>query len=136
MRCVECGKYPFCEKIDNPQKTDCANMIKKPLKIEKQKENEMKEICVCGVKIRYDKKCVSIIDSYKIHDKDTMWVTLECFLRETNYESNRSIESWIKEWRSHNRLYNMGLFKEHTKDCELEENEKLHRLICYQILGF
>ena len=136
MRCIECGKYPFCKKIDNFQKTDCANMIKRPLKIEKQEENKMKEIDVCGVKIRYDNGCVTILNSYKIHDKDTMRVTLECFIMETNYESNRSIESWIKEWRSHNRLYNMGLFKEHTKDCDLEEKEKLHRLIAYQILGF
>ena len=95
----------------------------------------MEEIDICGVKIRYDEECISIIDSYKIHDKDTMRVTLECFIMETNYESIRSIESWIREWKAHNRLYKLGLFKSHTKDCDLEENEKLHRLLVYRILG-
>lgn len=37
--------------------------------------------------------------------------------------------------QAHNRLYRLGLFRSHTRDCNLEENEKLHRLIAYQILG-
>lgn len=30
---------------------------------------------------------------------------------------------------------NYGLFREHTKDCDLEEKEKQWRLLAYQILG-
>ena len=36
-RCIECGKYPFCKKIKDPQSRECKNLIKKPK--EKEKRN-------------------------------------------------------------------------------------------------
>ena len=33
----------------------------------------------------------------------------------------RSANSYVREWRGHNRLYNKGLFKSHTKEVDLEE---------------
>ena len=64
-----------------------------------------------------------------------MIVILRIFQMKTGYQSKRSLKSWIKEWKAHNRLYKLGLFRSHTVDCDLEENEKLHRLIAYQVLG-
>ena len=31
MRCIECGKFPFCEFIENPQEKACERSIKKPI---------------------------------------------------------------------------------------------------------
>lgn len=48
---------------------------------------------------------------------------------------NRTKKSAINEWIAHNRLYQMGLFKNHTSDCDLTQNESLFRRACYWILS-
>lgn len=95
----------------------------------------MNEIEIAGVKIQYDKRNVRIIKSYEVKKEWDMLYILITFQEQTNFQSKRSLGSWIKEWKTHNRLYRLGLFRSHTRDCDLEENEKLHRLIAYQILG-
>lgn len=95
----------------------------------------MKKINIKDVKIQYNNKNVRILNSYKITDVKYMKTILEEFKKETNFKSKRSLKSWIKEWKSHNRLYKLGLFKNHTMHCDLEEDEKIHRIIAYQILG-
>lgn len=93
----------------------------------------MQKIEIYGVKIEYDSGNVRILDSYKV--KWGMKYILADFKEKTGYKSKRTLKSWIKEWKSHNRLYKLGLFKSHTKDCDLEENEKWWRLLAYQFLG-
>lgn len=95
----------------------------------------MNEIEIAGVKIQYDKRNVRIIKSYEVKKEWDMLYILITFQEQTNFQSKRSLRSWIKEWKTHNRLYRLGLFRSHTRDCDLEENEKLHRLIAYQLLG-
>lgn len=95
----------------------------------------MKEIVINKVKIQYNQENVRIVNSYKITNKEYMEHILKEFRKRTGYKSKRTIKSWLKEWKSHNRLYKLGLFQIHTKDCDLEENEKLHRLLAYQIIG-
>ena len=95
----------------------------------------IKEIQIEGVKIKYNRKGLIIEDSYKIQKSERMYAILSWFIIKTGYQSKRTIFSWIKEWKAHNRLYKLGIFKENTKDCDLEENEKLYRLIIYEILG-
>ena len=29
MKCIKCGKYPFCNKIENSQQEACKNFIKR-----------------------------------------------------------------------------------------------------------
>lgn len=94
----------------------------------------MKEIQIYGVTIQYNKDNVRIVDSYKVKEKD-MRSILCMFLYEVGTIYERPIYSWIKEWKAHNRLYKLGLFRNHTRDCDLEENEKWYRLLAYQILG-
>lgn len=48
---------------------------------------------------------------------------------------NRTKKSALNEWIAHNRLYQMGLFKNHTCDCDLTMNESLFRRFCYWILS-
>ena len=87
------------------------------------------------VKINYDEKNIRIVNSFKINKIEDMILILRIFQIRTGYKSKRSLRSWIKEWKAHNRLYKLGLFKTHTKDCDLEENEKWWRLLVYQFLG-
>lgn len=95
----------------------------------------MKKIKILRVEIEYNPTNVRIKDSYKVRNKEYMRFILTQFRRRTGFKSKRSIDSWIKEWKSHNRLYRLGLFKKHTRECDLEENEKLHRLFIYEIIG-
>ncbi len=97
--------------------------------------NVIKIIQIGSVTIQYDDEDVRIVDSYKVENSKDMIRILKLFKLKTGYRTKRSLKSWIKEWKAHNRLYKLGLFKSHTKDCDLEENEKIHRLIAYQILG-
>lgn len=32
--CVNCGKYPFCEKIEKPTQEACENYIKRKLEVD------------------------------------------------------------------------------------------------------
>ena len=95
----------------------------------------MKEVEINGVRIQYNSQNIHIANSYQVENIYDMKIILRLFKIKTGYCSKRSLKSWIKEWKAHNRLYRLGFFKSHTKDCDLEENEKLHRLIAYQILG-
>ena len=40
MKCINCGKYPFCNKIENSQQEACENFIKRPLGIEATRKDE------------------------------------------------------------------------------------------------
>ena len=95
----------------------------------------MGKIRILGVNIEYDAGNIRILDSYKVHSAAYMQMVLNMFVIKTGFKSKRTMKSWLKEWKTHNRLYRLGLFKSHTKDCDLEENEKVHRLIIYEILG-
>lgn len=34
MKCINCGKYPFCNKIEDSQQKACGSFVKRPLEIE------------------------------------------------------------------------------------------------------
>jgi len=83
---------------------------------------------------------VTIVDSNKVPDNDIprFISKLRKKISETTKLKDlykRSEESWIKEWRAHNKLYKMNMFINHTKDVDLDENENIIRLLVYQILG-
>ena len=86
----------------------------------------------------YNKKYLRIDDSYKVEDKYTYTMSkdiMELIKKKSNIEYKRSLESWTIEWIAHNRLYKLGLFKKHTKDVDIDENESLFRRICYHIIS-
>lgn len=83
---------------------------------------------------KYNKEThnIKIIDSYLVTDKKRM---IE-YLNQLPLERvNRTFKSCLNEWIAHNRLYNLGLFKNHTSDCDLTMNESLFRRVCYWILS-
>lgn len=85
--------------------------------------------------IEYNKKKTTIYDSYLMKNvsKEVKEIIKE--RKEKGYKTNRSLNSYIKETKAHNRLYKLGLFRKHTKNTDLEENIKLWKEIAYFIIG-
>ena len=85
--------------------------------------------------IEYNKKKTTIYDSYLMKNvsKEVKEIIKE--RKEKGYKTNRTLKSYIRETKAHNRLYKLGLFKKHTKNTDLEENIKLWKEIAYFIIG-
>ena len=89
--------------------------------------------CVCS------ENYVRIEDSYNVKTSEIRAFLSDLVLQITldgKLKYKRSFESWEKEWVAHNRLYKLGLFRQHTKDADLYEDESKFRLFCYNIIGF
>ena len=74
--------------------------------------------------IIYTKDNTKVIDSYKITDrneirKQVLWIIEERKIRK--YPITRTVNSYVREWVGHNRLYEIGYKQDHTKDVDLEE---------------
>lgn len=94
------------------------------------------EMKIRGLEVICCKDNIKIKQSYIITNTKRMEEILMTILeRTTIYESERTLKSLLKEWKSHNRLYKMHLFRKHTSDCDLESNQKLFYKIAYFILG-
>lgn len=85
--------------------------------------------------IEYTKKKTTIYDSYLMKNisKEVKEIIKE--RKEKGYKTNRTLNSYIRETKAHNRLYKLGLFRKHTKNTDLEENIKLWKEIAYFIIG-
>ena len=85
--------------------------------------------------IIYSKDNTHVVDSYKVKD-----INLEVMeiIRERNRRKlpvTRTFDSYVREWKGHNNLYNIGLFRSHTKDVDLQEKETIFEKIVWLILG-
>ena len=40
MKCINCGKYPFCNKIENSQQEACESFIKRYFSIKKTRKDD------------------------------------------------------------------------------------------------
>lgn len=87
------------------------------------------------MKVKYTKNKTTIFDSYSMKNvsKEVKKIIEE--RKEKKYKTNRTLNSYIRETKAHNRLYKLGLFKKHTKNTDLEENIKLWKEIAYFIIG-
>ena len=95
----------------------------------------MEELKIGEILIEYDAGNVRIVDSYKVKKEEDMLEVLMWFKLKTGFRSRRSMDSWIREWKAHNRMYKIGLFKNHSRDCDLEELEKWYRRLVYWFIG-
>ena len=94
------------------------------------------EMKIRGLKIICNEDNIKIKQSYIITNIKRMEEILTTILeRTTIYKTKRTLKSLLKEWKSHNRLYKIHLFRKHTSDCDLESNQKLFYKIAYFILG-
>jgi len=98
----------------------------------------MKEFKIKGLKVLVSSKNIKIIDSYQISNREKMREILIKALEkatEEGYKTPRTLNALVKEWVSHNRLYNFYLFRSHTRDADFEANESRFRRFVYFFLG-
>lgn len=84
------------------------------------------------------KNCLSIFDSYKVTKEKDMITFLTQIRYENPYKQyiiwRRSIQSLVNEWKAHNLLYNLHLFRSHTQTVDLDD-EPWYRRSIYWILS-
>jgi len=74
-----------------------------------------------------------MVKTRKIIREETIRIMNE--RKSKGYDVSRSINSYAREWRGHNRLYRMGICRDRTKDADLEENTNLFINLVWLILG-
>ena len=87
------------------------------------------------MEITYSSDNTHIKDSYKAEDIE---FEIYCILRERyirHLSQTRSFNSYVREWRAHNRLYKLHLFRKHTKDVDLNEKQKPYEELIWLIIG-
>lgn len=89
-------------------------------------------------KVILTKNNTKICDSHDLSIKDSIIMAKNIYYirKYFGYNVKRDVDSYIRELISHNRLYKLGLYRSHTKDCDLEENIKPLTNLIYKILGW
>ena len=88
--------------------------------------------------ISYTKENTKVENSYLIKSRLKISRVVSNIIKERErlgLPVTRSKPSYIREWVAHNRLYKLGLFVEHTKDVDMEENISRALEKLYKILG-
>ena len=75
-----------------------------------------------------------VVNSYKIQNLEDIYINVLYYYKNNKLDKRRSIDSYIEEWFAHNWLYNLGLFRSHTRDTDLDGNEAFYRLIIYKLI--
>ena len=81
---------------------------------------DIAETKIKGLKIYINENYVTIMDSYKILNKNKMSIILDKIKQKENYFSSidkRTKKSLINEWSARNRLYKMHILRKYTKNC-------------------
>ena len=81
-------------------------------------------------------KSVKLVGSWEVRAKGEQKRILADLLEEFPFLKERSLPSYLREWRAHNLLYGLGLFRSHTADVDLDAGEPLWRRAIYWALGF
>ena len=87
------------------------------------------------MKITYTENNTHVEDSYLAKD---IKFEVGCIIRERYLQFlpvTRAFESYVCEWKGHNRLYNLHLFRKHTKDVDLDENMSMIWEIIWRVIG-
>lgn len=88
--------------------------------------------------ISYTKENTKVENSYLIKSRLKISRMVNDIIKERErleLPVTRDKKSYIREWVAHNRLYKLGLFVEHTKDVDMEENISRALEKLYKILG-
>ena len=83
-------------------------------------------------------KNVHINESYTVTNPFCMQEAINLIREEAkrfNIFYKRNDKSWVREWKAHNMLYKMGLFKKNTMHTDLDENESWFRRLGYWFLS-
>lgn len=89
------------------------------------------------IKVEVSRFCVHIEDSYTVDKRSIMRDVIKD-LKNTfsaTVLTNRSTCSMVFEWVGHNNLYKLGLWRDHTKDVDLEWPQKWYDKLAWFLLG-
>ena len=89
------------------------------------------------MEIEYHEKYTKVYDGYKYTNseiKQAVKLIIEK-RKELGLPITRTESSYVNEWITHNRLYKLGIEKNHTRDVDLEENIDTIRNFLYSIFG-
>ena len=90
------------------------------------------------MKITYSEKETKIYDSYLLGSDYLIRKVAEEIATTRiikGLPQIRTEKSYINEIKAHNRLYNLGLFRSHTKDTDLEEDIKKWKERIFRIIS-
>ena len=89
------------------------------------------------MKIEYTKDNTRVYDSYKYNSKEIKQAVQDIIdaRKELGLSVTRTKQSYISEWKAHNRLYKLGIEVHRTKDVDLEEDINPIRNFLYLIMG-
>lgn len=89
------------------------------------------------MKIEYAKNNTRVYDSYKYNNKEIKQAVQDIIdtRKELGLPVTRNKQSYISEWKAHNRLYKLGIEVHRTKDVDLEEDINPIRNFLYLIMG-
>ena len=89
---------------------------------------------VQGIKYEICGENCRIINSWQYKDKSLIAEFIEFHLTTAPF-NQRSVKSYLSEWRTHNLLYKIHIAEESTRDTDLNVKEKLIRRIGYFLLS-
>ena len=95
----------------------------------------MKAKMICGISCIYNDKSIRIQQSHLIKN-EAVPEFCEKLKKAIPYNYKRSAKSWMKEIISHTVLYQLGLFRQHTADTDIEDNEIIFRLLAYAVIYY
>lgn len=90
------------------------------------------------MQVDYRETYTKVYDSYKYSNGEIEQAVEEIMQKrkELGLPVTRTKSSYISEWKSHNRLYRLGIQRSRTKDVDLEEEIDQTRNFLYSIFGF
>ena len=80
-----------------------------------------------------------ILDSYLIRSKAAIRAYLQALREQSAPEmavNCRDLESQVREWRSHNLFYILHIFRNRTKDVDLELQQTWYRELFCRVVSF
>ena len=85
--------------------------------------------------ITFTKDNTHVEDSYKSTDigLEVCYIIRERYVR--GLPRTRTFDSYVGEWKGHNRLYKLHLFRSHTKDVDLNEKNSVIEELIWLIIG-
>ena len=96
----------------------------------------IEHINIQGYKIICSTTDMNIINSYQINDITQMKNILIEVLNTTKiYKTQRSMDSLLNEWISHNIFYKLNIYRKHTRDCNFESKQKISIKIIYFVFS-
>ena len=90
------------------------------------------------MEINYSQNNTQVKNSYLLSTKNAIREEVEeivDYRKITKRPVTRSINSYVREWRGHNRLYKWGIARSHTRDVDLNENNNIIEELLWLILG-